>query len=115
MKVEFPSYSVLIPAYNARQTIALLLEQLRSIDNPPAHIFVVDDGSTDDTSLLAKNQNAAVIRLEKNQGKGFALQKGFKLFETKTKDNYLICMDADFFQYSSETYRIFVSFLTFFK
>ena len=93
--MEFPSYTVLIPAFNAQNTIVLLLDQLHKIDNPPTNIYVIDDGSSDNTTALAEKCNASVFRFDINQGKGAALQKGFELFEKQTNDDFLICMDAD--------------------
>ena len=37
----------------------------------------VDDGSTDDTSDVARSAGAEVLRQEQNQGKGAALRRGF--------------------------------------
>jgi glycosyltransferase involved in cell wall biosynthesis len=90
-----PSYSVLIPALNAQDTISELLKQLREIPVPPAHIFVIDDGSSDNTKQLAEKHQAAVFRFNKNQGKGKALQQGLQLFSKQTEDDFVICMDAD--------------------
>jgi glycosyltransferase involved in cell wall biosynthesis len=95
MNPGFHSYTVVIPALNAQDTISLLINQLQQIEYPPAHIFVVDDGSVDRTKILAEENNAVVFRYVENQGKGIALQKGFELFQENTNDNLLICMDAD--------------------
>ena len=95
MNSGFPSYTVIIPALNAQDTISQLINQLQTIENPPAHIFVIDDGSVDNTKILAENNRAAVFKFTENQGKGKALQKGFELFQNNTSDPLLICMDAD--------------------
>ena len=39
-------------------------------------VYVVDDGSNDDTALMAMEAGAEVLRLTKNRGKGFALKYG---------------------------------------
>ena len=78
--MKFPSYTVLIPAYNAENTIGDLLIQLKQIKNPPTNIFVIDDGSSDNTKLIVEKNKTSVLRFDKNRGKGIALQKGFKIF-----------------------------------
>ena len=40
-------------------------------------VLVVDDGSTDETAVVAERTGARVIRLTPNQGKGAALRAGF--------------------------------------
>ena len=72
-----------------------LLTQLKEIENPPANIIVIDDGSSDSTKLIAEKNSISVHRFERNSGKGIALQKGFEIFTKKTSDPYVICMDAD--------------------
>lgn len=89
------SYQILIPAYNAANTIKELLEQIFSLKNPPSKVIVVDDGSNDDTDKIAAKAGAKVITLPENKGKGTALKTGFDYFLKNEKENYLICMDAD--------------------
>ena len=55
---------------------------------------MVDDGSIDDTAVIAKREGALVIRNEKNMGKGAALRAGFG---QAFKDGYeaVLTMDGD--------------------
>ena len=64
----------LIPAYNAAPFVG---EVIRSAS---AHIpvMVVNDGSKDDTLAIAQGTDARVIDQQPNQGKGAALQRGFR-------------------------------------
>ena len=87
--------NILIPSYNASQTIEDLITQLFQLKIKPEQIIVVNDGSSDETSNLAKGLNVNVVDLQQNQGKGAALLKGFKYFLQKSNADYLICMDAD--------------------
>ena len=89
------TYNILIPAYNASQTIADLISQLFQLDIKPQNIIVVNDGSTDETSSIAKGLKVNVVDLQQNQGKGAALLKGFEFFLQNSKADFLICMDAD--------------------
>lgn len=82
--------SVLIPAFNEEQRIG---ETVRATQGIPGvtQIIVVDDGSTDQTSIEAERAGAIVIRAEKNQGKGGALNLGL----TAVTGEYLLLLDAD--------------------
>ena len=64
----------IIPTYNCRTTIGDVVRQASlHVD----HVFVIDDGSTDDTPEQAKTNGAAVLRHQTNLGKGTALVSGF--------------------------------------
>jgi len=68
--------SVVIPAYNAAQTLPQTLAALNAAQPPPLEVIVVDDGSTDATMRLANDARARVIRLEKNVGAAAAKNRG---------------------------------------
>ncbi|MGH2417828.1 MAG: glycosyltransferase family 2 protein [Candidatus Limnocylindria bacterium] len=69
-----PSIVALIPAYQAGHLLAPVVGGAR------AHlpVWVIDDGSTDDTAVVAEAAGAGVIHQIPNQGKGAALRKGFR-------------------------------------
>jgi glycosyltransferase involved in cell wall biosynthesis len=74
--------SVVIPAYNEVSTAESLLRRVRSVPLK-LEVIVVDDGSSDGTrDLLTKLEGEGLIDTlvfhEVNQGKGAALQTGFK-------------------------------------
>ena len=71
------AYSVVIPAYNAAETIEEALRSILTQNIPPERIAVVDDGSTDDTGTraAAMDSRVTVIRQE-NQGPGAATNTG---------------------------------------
>ncbi len=90
------TYSILIPAYNAEHTLPELISGIKKLDINPENVFVINDGSTDNTiSALSGNRLINLSNIEKNRGKGFVLRYGFKEFLRHTQDEYLICMDAD--------------------
>jgi glycosyltransferase involved in cell wall biosynthesis len=67
----------LLPAFNEAAVLAEVLERIRALD-PRLPIVVVDDGSTDHTSEIARKAGARVVRLPFNMGYGVALQTGYK-------------------------------------
>ncbi|MGW0708667.1 bifunctional polysaccharide deacetylase/glycosyltransferase family 2 protein [Streptomyces sp. NPDC002643] len=88
--------SVIVPAYNEKECIANTLESL-SKSTHPIEIIVVDDGSTDGTSEIARAAaeqlgmyNVRVIRQE-NAGKPAALNNGVR----SASYDIVIMMDGD--------------------
>jgi glycosyltransferase involved in cell wall biosynthesis len=80
-----------IPALNEEQSIAkVIIHSINWVDK----VLVVDDGSVDDTSLIATKLGAVVIRHERNLGKGAALRKCFDWARDSGFD-VLVTLDAD--------------------
>ena len=69
-------YLVIIPAYNAVETIAELIRRVRSF-LPEAGVLVVDDGSSDGSGPSAMEAGADVLTHNPNRGKGEALKTAF--------------------------------------
>jgi glycosyltransferase involved in cell wall biosynthesis len=71
----------IVPALDAARTVGSvvsgLLERWASVPGGAA-VIVVDDGSTDSTSNIARSAGARVVRHERNRGKGAALRTGFE-------------------------------------
>jgi glycosyltransferase involved in cell wall biosynthesis len=67
----------IVPAYNEAGAIAGTIDDLRR-HAPEFDVLVVDDGSTDDTSVLARRNGARVLRLPFNLGIGGAVQSGYQ-------------------------------------
>ncbi len=68
--------SVVIPAYNEEKYIDKCLESLNAQSTPPDEIIVVDNNSSDNTSLVAKKYKVRVIS-EKKPGITPARNTGF--------------------------------------
>jgi len=64
---------VVIPCFNEGASIAALVVAVRQ---HLSTVMVVDDGSTDDTSVLARAAGATVVSHARNLGKGAALRTG---------------------------------------
>jgi glycosyltransferase involved in cell wall biosynthesis len=80
-----------IPAYNEEKTIAkVIVNSKRYADR----IMVADDGSTDDTGLIAEGLGAKVLRHARNRGKGEALKTIFRSARNLRAD-VLVTLDAD--------------------
>lgn len=82
--------SVIMPAWNEASTIA---DAVAEVVGHPAvtEIIVVDDGSTDDTAVRARQAGADVIRLPRNGGKAAAMDAGVRAAHEDT----LLFLDAD--------------------
>jgi uncharacterized protein (DUF2062 family) len=78
---------VIIPCFNHAATVAAVAHAAQAY----APVFVVDDGST---NPLPPMPEAAVIRLERNSGKGAALRAGFRR-AAELGFTHAITMDSD--------------------
>lgn len=94
MNENIDRIAVLIPAFNAGNTLHALFERL-SPYVLPGNVLVVSDGSTDGTPEIARELGARVVTLEENCGKGAALQKGFAILKDDPLIDDIITIDAD--------------------
>lgn len=80
-----------IPAYNEEKYIgSVVLNTLQYVDE----VFIIDDGSSDNTAKLARLAGADVITHQGNRGYGAAIQS--ILAETKKRNpDVLVILDAD--------------------
>ena len=87
-------FCVLIPAYNEERNLKRLLDELKSYVDK-GRIIVVDDGSKDNTRIIAEESGVCVISHKNNLGKGEAMRRGFKE-AVKKNVSWIILMDSDF-------------------
>lgn len=82
---------VLIPAYNEEATIPLVIRDIREHCQD---IVVVDDGSTDFTGAVARDEGAMVIPHGQNKGYAEALRTGYRYALEQNYDG-IVQIDAD--------------------
>jgi glycosyltransferase involved in cell wall biosynthesis len=89
-------YAILIPAYNAADTLPELLDRIGRYPVKPEKIVIIDDGSEDGTAGAVNGNPAALVRsFNTNRGKGAALKAGFEIILGDVDTDYILCMDAD--------------------
>jgi len=91
---------IVIPTYNEKENISLLVEQIFSLI-PDINILVVDDNSPDGTAeavseLMPRYPNLALLKRPKKEGLGGAYIQAFRQLLSDPKIENLIMMDADF-------------------
>lgn len=89
------SILVLIPAYNEAENLDIVLPRIpRQILDKKVTVLVVDDGSTDQTSVIAKKHGALTAIHQTNRGGGAALKVGYKISKL-IRPALIVTMDAD--------------------
>lgn len=90
---------VIVPTYNNDKTLKLVIEGIKEYTN---NIIVINDGSTDNTSMILDLiDGIEVISYPKNKGKGYALKQG--LLRAKQHEfRYAITIDSDGQHYPSD-------------
>jgi len=84
-------FAFVIPAYNHAACVAQVIRRTKKLGFP---VFVVNDGSTDDTCDEIRNiPGIRIICHEKNMGKGAALVSGFTAAALEA--DWAITIDAD--------------------
>lgn len=90
---------VLVPTYNNATTLPQVLRNILVFTD---QIIVVNDGSTDATlSVVAEFPEAEIVSYSDNQGKGYALRKGFQQ-AVRSGYEYAITIDSDGQHYADD-------------
>ena len=88
MSLNYSVFSVNISAYNEAERIGSTVANIKKYF---PNVFVVDDGSQDNTKLIAEENGAKVIDNEYEKGYLGATKTGFK----NAKTEWIITVDAD--------------------
>ncbi|WP_027307472.1 glycosyltransferase family 2 protein [Caloramator sp. ALD01] len=80
----------IIPAYNEEKTVGDVIDVVKKVDCI-RDIIVVNDGSNDNTSLIAKSKGVKVVDNKKNMGKGAAIKIGLE----NSDADVILLLDAD--------------------
>ena len=106
-----PHISIIMPAYNEASKIKNTLENIYSIEEID-EIIVVDDGSSDNTSEIVssiESKKIKIFKLEKNKGKGYALNYGLNI--AMENADIIGFLDADLGSSSKEVKKLIDSIL----
>ena len=92
----------MIPVYNHAGTVARVVKDAQKLGYP---VFVVDDGSTDDTyDRIKEIKGVHILRHEQNQGKGAAILTGFAAAAEVA--DWAITVDADGQHYPEDAKKL---------
>lgn len=86
--------SVIMPAYNESKSIGGVIDSLKDFlakEKIAGEIIVVDDGSSDETTSVARDRGVTVITHPVNRGYGASITTGLK----KASHDLILLMDAD--------------------
>lgn len=90
---------VVIPAFNEQNAVGLVINDI------PKHlvkeIIVVDNGSTDDTQIIARKAGATVLS-EQKKGYGNACLKGIEHISQSDSTDIVVFLDADYSDHPEE-------------
>jgi glycosyltransferase involved in cell wall biosynthesis len=86
-----PEFSIIIPSYNRSQTIGRTIQSVLDQTYSDFEIWVVDDGSTDNTSEILSHYPTVRYILQSNQGVCAARNKGAK----EAQGKWLVFLDSD--------------------
>ena len=93
---RMPALAVYLPAFNEADTIGALLDAIPAVipGITALKTIVVDDGSTDGTTAVARAHGAQVVRHARNRGTGRAFMSGVAAALAEGAD-IIVSMDAD--------------------
>lgn len=98
-----PIIKVIIPAYNEADSIVNVIKDIPQNVN---EVIVVNNNSTDNTEINAKNAGATVLT-ENKKGYGYACLKGMDYISNlETKPDIIVFLDGDYSDYPEELTKV---------
>jgi glycosyltransferase involved in cell wall biosynthesis len=95
------SVSVVIPAFNEAGAITGVIDAIKGAGRWH-EVIVVDDGSTDATSTLARGAGALVVKHPYNKGNGAAVKSGIR----RATGEYVLIVDGDGQHHAGDAVRL---------
>lgn len=89
---ELDSVWIVIPLFNEAEVIASVVQGIKTEFK---NVVCVDDGSSDESAVLAKTAGATVLQHPMNLGQGAALQTGFDYVVSRPEATHVVTFDAD--------------------
>lgn len=88
-----PTFSVVIPAYNAADTLGEAIDSVLAQTRPDFEVIVINDGSTDDTAAVAAGFTDPRVRVysQENAGPSAARNRGI----AQAVGEYVSSLDSD--------------------
>ncbi len=100
--------SVIVPAYNSEKTLQRCLTALQESLKKDFELIIIDDGSSDSTSAIARRFTEQVYLLPENKGRSFARNLG----KVKASGDILVMIDSDILVFPDTLGKIENFFLT---
>jgi glycosyltransferase involved in cell wall biosynthesis len=82
--------SAYIPCYNNARTVGVTIQRIQNQTCPVDELFVVDDGSADNSADVAEGLGVRVIRMGKNKGRGAVRAQAMEA----ARNEFVLCCDA---------------------
>ena len=92
IETSYPEAWIIVPAFNEATVIGAVIADLRSVFR---NVVCVDDGSSDDTSQIARREGAYVVRHPVNLGQGAAIQTGIEYARSRPGAQVFATFDGD--------------------
>jgi glycosyltransferase involved in cell wall biosynthesis len=93
--VKLAALVLVVAAYNEADNIGAVLDEIPDqIADVAVTRLVIDDGSTDDTTAVARRHGALVCTLSANRGHGVALRLGYRIAR-EGGARYIATLDGD--------------------
>lgn len=83
-------YSAYVPCFNNTLSVAYALSSLQLQVPAPAELFLVDDGSFDDSAVVAASLDVPVVAMGRNAGRGAVRARAMEL----VNHEFVVCCDA---------------------
>ncbi len=90
-KMKNPQVTVVLPCYNAEDTLREVLQSIVTQDYPSFEVIAVDDGSTDTTKKIIEEFPSVKLIAQKNGGASAARNAGIRV----AKGEIIIIQDSD--------------------